>query len=89
MFTSLYTFLQFGYYTLVKIGVKDKKLDPLDIILFLTLFIMIASLLLVLCKGESLYVEKKDRCILLSRNFFGLAGFIMINFGVTMVPLSV
>ena len=64
-------------------------LDPLDIVLTVTLFITITSLLTTLCTGACLLIEKKDRCLLLGRSVIGYAGYTMMTFGVNMVPLSV
>ena len=50
---------------------------------------MLASLSIVLIMRASCYIEKKDRCMLLIRSFIGTAGFTMITFGVSMVPLTV
>lgn len=80
---------EFVYGVLVKISVNEKHIKALDLCLVRSLIMFVGSLILVLTMRVSLRIEPKDRCLLVMRSFFGIAGNIIIVYGFTMVPLTV
>ena len=79
----------FCYTASLKVTLNEKGVHPLDMCLIRTLFLFVGSLTLAKSLGAKFFVEKKDRCALLSRCIAGTIGFTSITYGVAMVPLVV
>lgn len=88
IFMNLMALFQFAYYTLMKMGVTQHNIDPLDICLTRTFFVVICSFFIALCTKASLQIKSEDRCMLFARSVTGTAGFTLMTFGVPMIPLT-